>query len=69
MLVGRNRVDILGYGRWKLCGLGKEGVIGCGRILECGGFRLLLREALDVGRGRVDGEIIGEDGESELGVW
>ncbi|PTI40431.1 L-lactate dehydrogenase [Staphylococcus succinus] len=68
-LVATNPVDILTYVTQKISGLPKERVIGSGTILDTARFKYELAKEFDVSPMSVEGQIIGEHGDSELAVW
>lgn len=68
-LVATNPVDVLTYVTREVSGLPKEKVIGSGTILDTARFKYELAEEFGVSDRSVDGQIIGEHGDSELAVW
>jgi L-lactate dehydrogenase len=69
ILIATNPVDVLTYAAWKQSGLPAQRVIGSGTVLDTARFRYLLSQHFGVDPRSVHAYIIGEHGDSEVGVW
>ncbi len=64
-----NPVDVLTYVAQEISGWPLGRVLGSGTVLDSARFRYLLSEHCDVDPRNVHAYVIGEHGDSEVGVW
>lgn len=69
ILIASNPVDLMTYLSVQISGLPATRVFGSGTILDTARFRYLLGEHYTVDPRSVHAYIVGEHGDSELGLW
>jgi L-lactate dehydrogenase len=66
IVVASNPVDLMALIAWRHAGLAPGRVIGTGTLLDPSRLRQLLAEKLSVAPASLDGDVLGEHGESEV---
>lgn len=67
-LISSNPVDIITYAVWKYSGLPTHRVIGSGTLLDTARYQHELSEYFNVDPRSISGYVIGEHGDSQVGV-
>src|SRR3546814_6805862 len=68
ILVASNPVDLMAMIAFDCAGLPASRIIGTGTLLDSSRLRTLLAGELDVAPGSVDALVLGEHGDSEVGL-
>lgn len=64
-----NPVDVMAYVAYRLSGFPPERVIGTGTLLDTIRFKYILGSRFNVDSSQVEGEVMGEHGDSMFPVW
>jgi L-lactate dehydrogenase len=69
LLIVSNPVDVLTYAALRFSGLPPRQVVGSGTVLDTARFRHLIARRIKVSPGNVHAHIVGEHGDSEIGLF